>query len=339
MGFDCDEQDNQKYVSLKYRFEDYDMDGHWHDTEKVNEICTNDITTLIFGFSLTPPDTEESIGDCDDHEPNIYRSVNLFADIDQDGYGASDGEMTCIGDNLPQNTSLISSDCDDTNSQHYQRLPFDLIDTDGDGSYVQVEQKFVCTGAALGKDKAYLGYALEKEDQDCNDNDPEGFIYRDYYLDLDVDGFGSGPLQRICSENLVTGFARNNSDCDDLDQNKWNLVSFVYKDLDGDGFYKQYPFAEQICIGRYPPIGYTLETPSQFDCNDEPNTGNAVFLNRTLFKDIDKDGVGGLGNKPSVYCVGSKLPVGLSPYTGDANDHDPLIQQMVNDETLILHFN
>ena len=93
-----------------------------------------------------------------------------------------------------------------------------------------------------------------------------------YYLDADNDGYGSTTTASLCSATAPTGYALNNTDCNDADPTKNATFSF-YADVDGDGFGSG--TAASLCAvnANTPPAGYSLNGS---DCND-----NAYSLTNT----------------------------------------------------------
>lgn len=75
--------------------------------------------------------------DCNDSDTNVYQLVPLYADADQDGYGAGTLQSICAGNTTPAGYSLNNLDCDDTkNAVHPNatEIGYNLIDDDCDGS-------------------------------------------------------------------------------------------------------------------------------------------------------------------------------------------------------------
>ena len=93
-----------------------------------------------------------------------------------------------------------------------------------------------------------------------------------YYVDADNDGYGSTTTASLCSATAPTGYAVNNTDCNDADPTKNATFSF-YADVDGDGYGAGNAVSVCAVNATTPPAGYSLNGS---DCND-----NAYSLTNT----------------------------------------------------------
>jgi hypothetical protein len=93
-----------------------------------------------------------------------------------------------------------------------------------------------------------------------------------YYVDADNDGYGSTTTASLCSATAPTGYAVNDTDCNDADPTKNATFSF-YDDVDGDGFGAGTAVFVCALNATTPPAGYSLNGS---DCND-----NAYSLTNT----------------------------------------------------------
>ena len=278
-------------------FADLDNDGYGNSNSTIT--------------SCEQPEGYVSVGgDCDDNNPNIYRSGSFYIDNDGDGFDAG-MTIICYGQNIPQgyssttlgadcDDSLIlyadidgdgygstqiagcgvtnTTDCDDTNPLIYQTQTV-YVDADGDGFHSAVES--ICIGSTIPE-----GYSLTTLGEDCDDSQ---FLY----ADNDGDGFGSGePVS--CGVN-------NNSDCDDNNPSVYQTQT-LYVDADGDGFHSG---TAEVCYGSTVPEGYSLTTLGE-DCDDT----------QLLYADNDGDGFG----------AGEPVGCGVANNT-DCDDNNPLIYQ------------
>lgn len=50
---------------------------------------------------------------------------------------------------------------------------------------------------------------------DCNDNDPEVNTEQEYFVDSDLDGFGSAVTAMVCASTPPSGYSDNDEDCND----------------------------------------------------------------------------------------------------------------------------
>jgi hypothetical protein len=89
-----------------------------------------------------------------------------------------------------------------------------------------------------------------------------------YYVDADNDGYGSTTTASLCSATAPTGYAVNNTDCNDADPTKNATFSF-YADVDGDGFGAGTAVSLCAVNATTPPAGYSLNGS---DCNDNANS-------------------------------------------------------------------
>ena len=52
--------------------------------------------------------------DCDDESAEHYILMNVYRDLDEDGYGAGERQMTCVADPMGPGWSQVGTDCDDS---------------------------------------------------------------------------------------------------------------------------------------------------------------------------------------------------------------------------------
>jgi len=199
-----------------------------------------------------------------------------------------------------------------------------LIDTDGDG----VED---------AEDNCPSTYNPEQDDADgdgvgdsCDGcpEDPMLQVAPEWFIDMDGDGFGSGPLGSgtvDCEDPSVPGivtYVTNNNDCDDGDPYEWQHA-LAYTDQDGDGYGAQ-PDPFPVCYGPVLPAGLTLNSLG-VDCDDlHP------LVQDVLYWRVDQDH-DGYGDNPSVVLLaGCTSPgpewareVDLLALTGDCAPEDP----------------
>jgi len=118
--------------------------------------------------------------DCDGIIDNTLTQAAYFPDADGDGYGSGTGVLLCYDPGF--GFSQIGNDCDDFNDQ------------------INPGQSEVCNNI----------------DDDCNGNADDGLLFAVYYIDSDLDGFGSTSTVTYCEDPGV-GFTTSNQDCDDTD--------------------------------------------------------------------------------------------------------------------------
>jgi hypothetical protein len=159
------------------------------------------------------------------------------------------------------------------------------VDADGDG-FTEDED---CNDA----DAAIHPNAFEKcdnLDNDCDglldDNDPDIIDAETWYLDADLDGYGSDSLS-IEACDAPDGFVDNKGDCNDLDAS----IN---------------PDAVELC------------DDADNDCDGELDEDDALDVS-TWYLDADGDGWGG----DAQTLLGCDQPAGYSLHGGDCDDADP----------------
>ena len=199
-------------------------------------------------------------------------------------------------------------------------------------------------------------------DNDCNNLIDEGLTIITYYLDADLDGFGTEdfPLD-TCLMTPPMGYAINNLDCNDLDSlinpsmsetcdsidNDCNnliddslQLNIYYQDLDQDG-YGNADSILSICATEIPG-GYVL---NGLDCNDLDSLINPAASEIcdsidndcnniiddglplvTYYKDFDQDGFGNPDSTLSICAV--VIPNGYVTDSTDCDDSNNLINPL-----------
>ncbi|MDX1811167.1 MAG: putative metal-binding motif-containing protein, partial [Gammaproteobacteria bacterium] len=128
-------------------------------------------------------------------------------------------------------------------------------------------------------------------DNNCDgviDNDPvDGSVY---YIDSDLDSFGSSSPVLICPNQVQPGLSSNNGDCNDTDAN----IN---------------PDATEVCNGI------------DDNCNGQIDDGIAFT---TYYYDNDGDGYGDPSSQVD-FCPDSAIPPNYTDVGGDCNDDWPSI--------------
>ena len=242
--------------------------------------------------------------DCDDGDNTVWQLLTGYTDGDGDGYGTGSSQQICSGDNLPSGYADNDTDCNDgdadvnpgetettCNSKDDDCNPATEDNPDGDGDGVGV-----C--------------------DDCNDGDNTVWQLLTGYTDSDGDGYGTGSSQQVCSgDNLPSGYADNDTDCDDgdADVNPGETETTCNsKDDDCN------PATEDNPDGDGDGVGVCD------DCNDGDNT---VWQLLTGYTDGDGDGYG-TGSSQQV-CSGDNLPSGYADNDTDCNDSDETVWQLL----------
>lgn len=183
-------------------------------------------------------------------DPVVY--VDWFVDADGDGYGDPATAVQVCDGSAPAGLVAVGTDCDDAN-----------ID-------IHPDHPELCDGI----------------DEDCDgtvDDDP---VYRDGWVDADLDGFGDPTLpQAWCEPDPPAGIVTNDEDCNDA-----SAVSN--------------PLGVELCDGL------------NNDCDLLVDEGFDV---QTWWADTDGDGAGD-ALAPIVACA---LPAAASANPNDCDDTDP----------------
>ena len=174
-----------------------------------------------------------------------------------------------------------------------------------------------------------IGYVSNSTD--CNDADGSVNSPQSYFVDADLDGYGSTTTAMVCSSTALSGYSTNSTDCNDADGSVHSPQSyFVDADLDGygstttamvcsstatsgysnnsldcnDGNGAVHPGATEIC-------GNSVDD----NCNGSVDEGCTVY---TFYQDLDLDGYG----NPNVSSTSSTPtpPTGYVTVAGDCND-------------------
>ena len=133
------------------------------------------------------------------------------------------------------------------------------IDNDGDGSY---------------------------SDEDCDDYNSDIHEKQSYFVDSDLDGYGSLETVLACSTTALEGYSLNNTDCDDSDPN----IN---------------PGADEVCDGE------------DNNCNESKDEDVTI----TYYSDSDNDGYG----DPSLTQNACAAPTNYVANYTDCDDSDPNI--------------
>jgi len=105
-------------------------------------------------------------------------------------------------------------------------------------------------------------------------------------------------------------------DCAAADPTQWRLLSYAFRDADGD----TYTVARSgtVCSGATRPPGYGTDAGAGPDCDD---VDPVVFLALTGYVDGDTDGHG--AGDAGTYCTAGALPAGVVAIGDDCAPADP----------------
>lgn len=203
----------------------------WFFSQTKNRPCIdtdNDDYGLCPNCGLTNG-CEKDFGDCDDTNPDLWESIEVYPDADKDGYGVFNGiKSICKTTSLPEGyTTNKIEDCSPTNPALFLGMDvYPDADKDGYGNMTAFTPTSICTNGILPE-----GYSLSRTD--CDDNNKEIFIQTAVYPDVDKDGHGAN--QRFCSDgSLPESYSTYGTDCDDTNPDIFAGYN-LYEDKDGDG--------------------------------------------------------------------------------------------------------
>ncbi len=204
----ADDDDGSSAASGKttyYADADGDTYGNADDPEKLCDSASgyvsNDDDCDDTDSSINPAgsevcdsadDDEDCDGNSDDDDSSVAASgkSTYYRDSDGDSYGVSTSTTTAC--DLPTGYATVSTDCDDTNAARNpgETEVCDASDTDED-----------CDSSA-----------------DDSDSSTSMSTKTSYYADADADGYGdeAGTVTARC-ESPGSGYAADNTDCDDAD--------------------------------------------------------------------------------------------------------------------------
>jgi len=142
-------------------------------------------SSSIFVGCTPPVNYVLNAQDCNDMNPLANIPVIYFTDADQDGFGnQNQGEFFCENPGLGY--SLNQNDCNDTDSTVYPGATE------------------ICDGI----------------DNDCANGIDDGLLFIPYFVDADLDNFGSTVTNTFCADPGI-GYTLVGGDCDDANPNAY----------------------------------------------------------------------------------------------------------------------
>jgi hypothetical protein len=324
LGLDCNDS-NASIKPITTWYGDGDDDGYSSGSTLIS--CERPVNYKL-PFELI------AIGDCDDNDPAVWRTMSIWIDNDHDGRrGSMQSVDVCTGASDPPNKwnpsldpSSFLIDCNDDDSSRWRSVTL-YYDSDSDGYHSGILQ--ICYGSDYDIPENYYETTLGL---DCDDNAEETGDGRMWVKDADEDGYypgspiiqcaspGPGYILLIHNGNandiglqLTELYNKLPGDCDDTKpdikpSNKW------VKDADGDGYYPGDPVQQCSSPGAgyilltFAPIISGLQFTLSFnkypgDCDD-----NIAAINPASKWVVDADGDG--------YYPGNPLQQCTSPGTG-----------------------
>lgn len=277
----------------------------------VGEVLTGDEIVGDGGSELTPEEVCDGIDNDGDGAIDEGTLLTFFVDADGDGFG-SEAIEAC---EAPLGTVELSGDCAD------------------DDPTVNPDATELCNGV----------------DDDCDSYVDEGLL-RDYFIDLDEDGYGA-PASRLAACEAPDGYVTNDADCDDgsamvspdqaelcngVDDNCDGRVdegvsTLFYLDADDDGYgdtASGFPSCGSPtgaatvpgdCDDTDPSINPdAVEVCDGIDQDCDGSIDDGATIGTTPFY-IDSDGDGFGRGEPFEECT---VPPGFSAANGDCDDFD-----------------
>ncbi|HOY97638.1 MAG TPA: MopE-related protein, partial [Catalimonadaceae bacterium] len=163
------------------------------------------------------------------------------------------------------------------------------------------------------------GYVLNH--LDCNDANAQMHSSFLFFVDGDLDGYGSADTARVCAVNANTppaGYSLDNTDCNDQLSSVHTSFLF-YTDADQDGFGSA--ISELLCASgpNSAPSGYSSNNT---DCDD-----SNVLVHQTFgfYLDQDQDGFGAGILQMVCTANATTAPSGYSLVNTDCNDGNSAI--------------
>jgi hypothetical protein len=276
--------------------DDYDQDGDGERATAFGGTDCDDVDPAV-NAAATEDCATVYDDDCDGdtNDDGAIGCATLYADADDDGYGA--GAAVCLCSAAGDYTASVDGDCDDS---------------DATVSPAGTED---CATAA---------------DDDC-DGDPNEFDAlncSNWYLDSDGDGYGTSAY--VCACNGTSLFSASNaSDCDDSDASV-GVDRTWYLDYDGDGYGDAattlaqcgqpsgYVASSTDCndydAAVHPGASETCATAADDDCDGDNNEEGAEGCT-SWWADLDGDGYAGT---EACFCIPSGAWV--YSYADDCDD-------------------
>ena len=292
---DCDDNNSAMFLSLNYAASDMDLDGFQVNANGTE--CTGGSLSSIYQSTFD----SSKAPDCNDSNIQQWRSVGAFEDTDGDGFGAGNESSYCIGEHLPNNVSINSSDCDDYNSAVFVSLNYQAADLDLDSFQIQATGS-ECTGGSLSE-KFKATFDSSKL-ADCDDTNNQAWRSVVAYGDADSDSYGTGAGESYCiGAKLPSNLSVNSTDCDDANSAVFENLNYSAIDEDLDSY--QLSLAGTECTnGTLPEIYQVIFDGSKLpDCNDANDQAWRIVM---AFSDTDADGYG--AGSETQHCIGDSLP-------------------------------
>ncbi len=310
---DCNDNNTAIFLSLSYSAADMDLDGF--QVTAIGTECTGGSLSSIYQSTFDSSKAQ----DCNDSNSQRWRSVGAFEDADGDGFGTGIEANYCIGEQLPNNISINSSDCNDSNSAIFTSLNYQAVDMDLDSFQLRATGS-KCTGGSLSEE--FKATFDSSKLADCDDTDNQAWRSVVAFSDTDSDGYGAGESANYCiGQTLQEKLSLNSTDCNDTNSAVFENLNYLATDMDLDGY--QLSVAGTECTGGALSEIYqdTFDSSKVTDCNDDDESSWRDVL---VYPDTDLDSFGALSGEIQV-CIGDQAPAGNVFNSTDCNDNNASI--------------
>lgn len=196
---DCDgEIDNGVLIAY---YADVDADG-FGDAQSAQFGCSP-----IAGYVSNADDCDDALITYQDNDNDGFGGLGFDAcgvltndDCNENDNTINPGAVEICGNNVDENCNgLVNEDCAfDADGDGYSNLE----DCDDNNANIYPDQVEICNGI----------------DDNCNNLIDDNLVFVVYYVDQDIDGYGTADSDTLCEAPTV-GFATETGDCDDTDAN------------------------------------------------------------------------------------------------------------------------
>jgi gliding motility-associated-like protein len=174
----------------------------------------------IAGYVSNPDDCDDALITYQDNDSDGFGGLGFDAcgvltndDCNENDNTINPGTVEICGNDVDENCNgLVNEDCAfDADGDGYSNLD----DCDDNNAAIYPDQVEICNGI----------------DDNCNNLIDDNLIFVVYYVDQDIDGYGTSESDTLCQAPTV-GFATETGDCDDADANINPGVTEAFNGID-----------------------------------------------------------------------------------------------------------